>query len=77
LRQSYARVAKRAALMVGCYALAKQFKRMNRRIKFLCTRLGRIIHDIARKIEDDGERQTAFAVPLTKAGQIHGQKLYS
>jgi len=77
LRQSYARIAKRAALMAGRYAHAKQFKRMNRRIKFLHARLGRIIRDIARKIEDDGKHQTAFAVPLMKARQIHGQKLYS
>ncbi len=74
LRQSYARVAKRAALMAGRYAHAKQFKRMNRRIKFLRTRLGRIIRDIARKIEGDEGRQTAFAVPLMKARRIRGQK---
>ena len=34
LRQSYVRVAKRAAIMVGRYAHAKQFKRMNRELKF-------------------------------------------
>ncbi len=43
LRQSYGRVAKRAAMMAGRYAHAKQFKRMNRPIKFLRTRLGRLI----------------------------------
>ncbi len=46
LRQSYVRVAKRAAMMAGRYAHAKQFKRMNRQIKFLRTRLGRLIRDI-------------------------------
>ncbi len=53
LRQSYVRVAKRAALMAGRYAHAKQSKRHNRELKFLRTRLGRIIRDIGRKI--DGE----------------------
>ena len=70
LRQSYARVAKRAALMAGRYAHAKQFKRMNRRIKFLRTRLGRLIRDIARKTEGDEGLQAAFAVALMKARQI-------
>jgi len=74
LRQSYARVAKRAAIKVGRYAHAKQFKRMNREIKFLRTRLGRVIRDIRRKIEGDEVLGAVFAVPLIKAGQIRGQK---
>jgi len=84
LRQSYTRVAKRAALMAGRYAHAKQFKRMNRRIKFLRTRLGRLIRDVRRKTEGDGELQEAFAVALGRASQIRrqkqrqrGRKLYS
>jgi IS5 family transposase len=39
LRRSYACVAKRTALMAGRYAHAKQFKRMNGRLKFLRTRM--------------------------------------
>jgi len=74
LRQSYGRLAKHAAMMAGRYAHAKQFKRMNRRLKFLRTRLGRLIRDIRRKIEGDGELQEAFAVPLGRASQIRGQK---
>ncbi len=35
LRQSYLRVAKRAAIMVGRYTHAHQFKRANRQIKLL------------------------------------------
>src|SRR5262249_26281245 len=49
LRQSYARLAKRAAIMVGRYSHA-QFKRARRQLKFLRTRLGRVIRDIGRKI---------------------------
>lgn len=74
LRQSYVRVAKRAAMMAGRYAHAKQFKRMNRRIKFLRTRLGRLIRDIRRKIEDDRALQEIFAVSLSRAMQIRSQK---
>ncbi len=74
LRQSYRRVARRAAMMAGRYAHAKQFKRMNRRIKFLRTRLGRLIRDIGRKIDSDEDLQEAFAVALGRASQIRGQK---
>ena len=74
LRQSYGRVAKKAAMMAGRYAQAKQFKRMNRRIKFLRTRLGRLIRDIRRKTGGDEELREAFAAPLGRASQIRGQK---
>jgi hypothetical protein len=49
LRQSYLRIAKRAAMMAGRYAHAKQFNRFNRQLRLLRTRLGRIIRDIRRK----------------------------
>ena len=74
LRQSYARVAKRAAMMAGRYAHAKQFKRMNKQLKLLRTRLGRVIRDIRRKIDGDGELQEAFGAALSKASQIRRQK---
>jgi IS5 family transposase len=74
LRQSYARVAKRAAMMAGRYAHAKQFKRMNRQIKFLRTRLGRLIRDTRRKIGDDAALKEVFAIPLGRAAQIRSQK---
>lgn len=84
LRQSYVRVAKRAALMAGRYAHAKQFKRHNRELKFLRTRLGRVIRDIRRKIGDDPELRETFAIPLARADQVRrqrqrqrGWKLYS
>src|ERR1700740_681969 len=53
LRQSYRRVAQRAAIMVGRYTHAHQFKRARRAMKFLRTRLGRVIRDIRRKIAGD------------------------
>jgi IS5 family transposase len=74
LRQSYTRVAKTAAMMAGRYAHAKQFKRMNKQIKFLRTRLGRLIRDIVRKIDGDEALVEVFSGPLTKARQIRSQK---
>jgi hypothetical protein len=45
LRQSYLRVAKRSAMMAGRYAHAKQFNRHRRELRFLRTRLGRLIRE--------------------------------
>src|SRR5437588_11962166 len=50
LRQSYLRIAKRAVMMAGRYAHAKQFNRHRRPRRALRTRLGRLIRDIGRKI---------------------------
>lgn len=61
LRQSYRGLAKRAAIMVGRYSHAHQFKRARRALKFLRTRLGRVIRDIRRKIAGDPARQARFA----------------
>lgn len=84
LRQSYVRVAKRALVMAGRYAHAKQFKRANRELKFLRTRLGRLIRDIRRKTADNPALREIFAIALTRADQVRhqrqqqrGWKLYS
>ncbi|MGZ3353181.1 MAG: IS5 family transposase, partial [Xanthobacteraceae bacterium] len=84
LRQSYLRVAKRAAMMAGRYAHAKQFNRHRRELRILRTRLGRLIRDIGRKIAGHQDIEAAFALPLARASQIRGQqqrqrgwKLYS
>jgi transposase, IS5 family len=84
LRQSYVRIAKKAAMMVGRYAHAKQFKRHHRQSRLLRSRLGRIIRDIRRKIEGRPELEAAFEAPLARAAQIssqqqrqRGYKLYS
>ena len=74
LRQSYVRVAKRAALMAGRYAHAKQFKRHNRQLRFLRNRLGRLVRDIQCKTEHDAELRQAFAIPLSRANQARRQK---
>ena len=74
LRQSYLRVAKRAAIMVGRYTHAHQFKRARRELKFLRTRLGRIIRDIRRKIEGDAARQDRFGPLLALALRVRHQE---
>src|SRR5580658_9324449 len=84
LRQSYLRIAKRAAMMAGRYAHANQFNRHNRQLRLLRTRLGRLIRDIGRKIAGHTDLEAAFAWPLSCASQIRSQqrrqrgwKLYS
>ena len=73
LRQSYRRVAKRAAIMVGRYTHAHQFKRARRELKFLRTRLGRVIRDIRRKIAGNDELRERFANLLALAGRVRFQ----
>ena len=84
LRQSYLRIAKRAAMMAGRYAHAKQFKRHHRQLRLLRTRLGRLVRDIRRKIAGNTGLEAAFTWPLARATQIRSQqqrqrgwKLYS
>jgi IS5 family transposase len=51
LRQSYGRVGKFALIKHQRYAHAKQFRRANRALRTLRTYLGRVIRDIARKLD--------------------------
>jgi transposase, IS5 family len=73
LRQSYSRVANRAAIMVGPY------KRARRALKFLRTRLGRIIRDIRRKIDGNPALKERFAalLSLVQHQRQRGPKIYS
>src|SRR5579862_1384241 len=84
LRQSYLRVAKRAAMMAGRYAHAKQYNRHHRQLRLLRTRLGRLIRDVGRKIAGQPQLEALFQWPLARARQIRSQqqrqrgwKLYS
>lgn len=83
LRQSYVRVAKQALVMSGRYRHAKQMKRAKRVERFIQVRLGRVIRDIRRQIQDNETLQPVFAESLRKAGIIFRQrkdsaeKLYS
>jgi transposase, IS5 family len=73
LRQSYLRLAKRAAIMVGRYSHAHQFKRARKMLKFLRTRLGRVIRDINRKIDGNAVLEERFRPLLILAGQVRSQ----
>jgi IS5 family transposase len=74
LRQSYLRIAKRAAMMAGRYARAKQFKRHRRELRILRSRLGRIIRDIRRKIAGHWDLEAVLQWPLARANQIRSQQ---
>ncbi len=49
LRQNYNREAPRLAIQVGRYAHARQFKRMNKALRTLRSRVGRVWRDIDRQ----------------------------
>ena len=70
LRQSYIRIAKRAAMMAGRYAHAKQFNRHRRQLRILRTRLGRLIRDIRRRIAGKQDIEAAFEAPLARASEF-------
>jgi IS5 family transposase len=74
LRQSYLRVVKRAAVMVGRYTQAHQFKRARRELKFLRTRLGRVIRDIRRKIDGNAALEDRFGPLLDLASRVRQQE---
>ena len=73
LRQSYRRVAKRAAIMVGRYIHAHEFKRAGRALRFLRVRLGRVIRDIRRKIAGNEALTERFADLLALAVRVRFQ----
>ena len=74
LRQSYARVGKFILIKHQRYAHAKQFKRANRELKRLRTLLGRVIRDIARKIDGNDPLKAIFANMLDRARRVRDQK---
>jgi transposase, IS5 family len=84
LRQSYARVGKRALIRHQRYAHAKQFKRANRALKSIRTMLGRVIRDVTRKIAGWPDLAEVFALPVSLARRVkdqrqrqRGRKVYS
>ena len=84
LRQSYARVGKRALMAYQRYAHAKQFKRANKALRSVRTYLGRVLRDIVRKTRSDANLRGIFAEPLSLAFRVRhqrqnqrGRKVYS
>jgi transposase, IS5 family len=74
LRQSYTRIGKFALIQHQRYAHAKQFKRANRALRTLKTYLGRVIRDIARKIDGDPSLEAKFAWLLSLARRTRAQE---
>ena len=80
LRQTYIRVAKKAASMVSRYAHARQFKRMRRQLRKLRTWLGRVIRDLRRQVPQPDEfleELLGLCERLHKQQQHDKKKLYS
>lgn len=74
LRRSYLRVCKHAVMMSGRYRHAKQLKRARKVEKFVRVRLGRVIRDIRRQIQDNDNRWDHFREPLKRAGILYRQQ---
>ena len=80
LRQSYPRLGKKALVMQGRYAHARQLRRARRETKKLKTYLGRVIRDLRRR---SPQPDPQLATLLARAERIHRQqrhekdKLYS
>ena len=75
LRQNYNRTAPRLAAQIGRYAHAKQFKRMNKALRTLRTRVGRVQREVARHLDRLPEQARAKVGDLlTRTGRILTQK---
>jgi IS5 family transposase len=76
LRQSYVRVGKFELIRHQRYAHAKQFKRANQALRKLRTYLGRIIRDMARKIDGNVDLigKIALGRMLSLAQRVLDQK---
>jgi IS5 family transposase len=75
IRQSYQGVVKKASLMAGRYLHAKQMRRAKKQIKFIRTRLGRLIRDVSRKAENQLKRVPEhLSQTLERARHIFLQK---
>ena len=74
LRQSYTRVGKLALVKHQRYAHARQFGRARKALRKLKTYLGRVIRDIARKIDGAPALETAFARLMSLARRVRDQE---
>ncbi len=80
LRQSYARVGKKALQRQQNYAHAKQMKRAAKQTKRLKTLLGRVVRDIERKVPNpssDLKEQLTLARQLVQQKRDSKKKIYS
>lgn len=73
LRQSYERVGQAAFVRAQRYAHARQMNRAKAQTRKLRTYLGRVMRDIARKIEGNSAQQEHFNRLLAVTQRIHSQ----
>jgi transposase, IS5 family len=74
LRQSYARLGKKALRLASRSAHARQMKRARREIKRLKTYLGRVFRDVRRKLEGRPEVAAHFDEALTRVERLLAQQ---
>jgi IS5 family transposase len=74
LRQSYARLGKKALRLASRYAHARQMKRARREIRRLKTYLGRVFRDVRRKLEGRPQVAAPFAEPLARVERLLAQQ---
>jgi transposase, IS5 family len=74
LRQSYARIGKKALRLASRYAHARQMKRARREIRRLKTYLGRVWRDVRRKLAGRPEVAERFAEPLARVERLLAQQ---
>ena len=74
LRQSYVRVGKFELIKHQRYAHARQFNRAKRALRKLKTYLGRVIRDIARKIDGNHGLEAKFARLLALSRRVRDQE---
>lgn len=74
LRQSYLRVARHARREAARLIHGRGHSQAKAHLRFMRTRLGRLIRDIERKTADRPDMQAAIAPVLDRATRIHAQK---
>jgi transposase, IS5 family len=74
LRQSYARLGKKALRLASRYAHARQMQRARREIRRLKTYLGRVFRDVRRKLEGRPEVAEHFTEALARVARLLAQQ---
>jgi transposase, IS5 family len=74
LRQSYARLGKKALRLASRYTHARQMQRARREIRRLKTYLGRVFRDVRRKLEGRPEVAAHFDAALTRVERLLAQQ---
>ncbi|MGF6482905.1 hypothetical protein QFZ91_005132 [Paraburkholderia sp. JPY419] len=73
LRQNYNREAPHLALQIGRYAHAKQYKRMRKALRTLRSRVGRVMRDVERQVNQVADLGCVFRTNVTgRFGMVTG-----